>query len=182
MKSLKNLKKLARDLTIEEIAEVILLKSNEDNINSELNHEVSESLDCFSHDLNSLNRVFKAKKRGFVVHRAFHYDNLIGNIDSLVELAYNRDSKIKRKYLKLNYHALKFLKTTGFLTITESDEDSSNLDDIVHATDKLVTFLEERQVEHNRWNFNTVNEELIAHIIEILFTEKGEVVKEYWEK
>ena len=180
MKMYKDLKKLARELTIEEISELVLLKSNECNINSEINDKIRDSLTYANALLSSLNEMVNNRKIGYIVRRSFNEDKAISNIDSLIELVYNRNVEIKRKYLNLDYSVLKFLKITGYIEITKKDITATEKSELIQATDKLVSFIE--QYKSRTWDFKKINLHLIDSIIIDIFSDNGLVKNQHWGK
>jgi len=170
MKSPKKLQKLADELTIAELAEIILMKANRKNINSEI-EKIDEAQHYASYITYEITEIVKEQQRSYIVHKALSTYKETDNIDSLIQIIDDTNHIIKRKWLKLDYHAVELLEKAGFLNIL-GDEDDYH-EQILVATDKLISFFKERETDDGNWYFSDVNEDLIKNVIETIIPKKG---------
>ena len=171
----KKLKKLSEELRMEDVAHILLLKSNSDNNNCKLDlKEIEDGKKSASYFTSDLITEIKKMNKNYIIYKVFNdYDNnIMNNIDSLIELFNNQDIKIKRKYLKLDYYAVEILVETELLKIIDNEGEYHN--QFLKLSTEMINFIDERKTlsyegtvdEQYTWNFTDLNKDIIDLLLE----------------
>lgn len=160
-----NLKELAPQLSMYDIAKLILIKANKNNSNLHTDIEFLNKFNINSKMLmEDLNRIFETEKKGFIFKNSLSNDfiELNKNINFLINLIDETDG-IKLCYVNLDFYALEHLTTAKLLRVDGTDQTKK-----VFATDELKNLIKPLGNEKGCYDFALVNDILISYLSKTL--------------
>ena len=167
MHTKQSLEELSKTLTISNIADILLIKSNSNNINCLLSPEIikksKHNLNIHLHDLNSH---LQDNNICPIIKQQFDKELVNERIDSLIDLVKEPSNKLKIKHLRINYYIIEFLIDAKLLKTTPIKHDFYNQN--IEATQKLIDFINKFLDEDGCCDFYKVDEELIELLIKTL--------------
>ena len=167
MKTMEQLSDLSETLSVRDLATMLLLKSNRSNTNSEVDKKtLIKTNRNLVQDFQNFQEVVKNESNGFIVRKAFPYEDVVNNIGGIIELVQNPG--IKRRYLQIDFYGVELLANAGFLRI--DGEEMDFYAQTLTATTELDEFISSMRIKSaNEWDFDKVNKDLIDLVIKKLF-------------